>query len=103
MIRIKPAAKMWAFRVSVTDKSARRSGAWRANTNSCCAVIEGLGLPQGLTNTEIPGTGGCECILYACTILSNTFKKKRKREKIIRDFILKFFFSFTPRNTPKLV
>lgn len=24
MIKIKPAAKMWAFRVSVTDKSVRR-------------------------------------------------------------------------------
>lgn len=69
------------------------SGAWRANTNSCCAVIEGLGLPQGLTNTDYHeryrGIGGCECVLYVCAIwLKNHIQK---RTEIIATILPKVF------------
>lgn len=38
MIQIQPAAKMWAFRVPVTDKSVRRKWGWESKHQFmlCC-------------------------------------------------------------------
>lgn len=110
-LRCGPLVCQWLIKVS------GGSGAWRANTNSRCAVIEGLGLPQGLANTDYleryRGIGGCERVYSVFVFVCNLFQKNifRKEEKLnYKDNISQslfffslsgLFFSFAQRNTLK--
>lgn len=94
-LRCGPLVCQWLIKVS------GGSGAWKANTNSRCAVIEGLGLPQGLANTDYleryRGIGGCERVYSVFVFVCNLFQKNifRKEEKLnYKDNISQSLFFF---------
>lgn len=85
------------------------SGAWRANTSSCCAVIEGLALPQGLANTDYyESYRGIVCFERVLHVFANQIqnpyleKNQNYRHSIIQSSSLRAF-PFTPENTLKTV